>query len=100
MYGISLMVLVFLGLLAVGIFFSPIAALFVLVLALLAIGAIKFLARGSRPEAGPPQPHTSPPAHAPGARQTTTGREDEDTGLWGEKWPEQRTEEEEEAARR
>lgn len=99
MYGISITALAIVGLVAIGFFFSPVLALVLLVLAVLAIGAAKFLTQGARPEAAAPPSRTSPPANAPGARETATGREDEDTGLWGEKWPEQRTEAEERARR-
>jgi hypothetical protein len=84
MYVVPIVLIV---LIAIGIFFGPLLALIVLVLALLALGAFKFLGGGTEPESAPPPALASRP---PGG---TTMRADEDQGgLWGETWPQQREE--------
>jgi hypothetical protein len=89
MYVVPLFIII---LIAIGILFSPIAAIVLLFLGLIVIGALKFAGR-TEPEAAPPPKAGSPPANAPGARTTSTGSEDEEQGgLWGEVWPEERSE--------
>lgn len=90
MYVIVLAVVLAISL---AIFFSPIFAVILFVLALLGLGAYKFLAQGTEPEHAPAPSDTQPPANAPSTRSSGAG-EDEDTGPWGEKWPEQRSGEE------
>jgi hypothetical protein len=86
MYAIPLIVL---ALIAIGFFFSPLLAVILLALALLAIGAVKYLGGSSvvDPESSPtatrgqadvPEPPKSP------------GREESKGGAWGETWPEER----------
>jgi hypothetical protein len=78
--------LIFIVLIALAIFFSPILAVILLVVALLGIGALKYFGRGVvDPE------HAPPPAAAqrPGRHLTVGPGEDEKTGAWGETWPEE-----------
>lgn len=91
MYLIALAVVLAISL---AIFFSPIFAVILFVLALLGLGAYKFLARGTEPEhASAPFPsETRSPENATGTRSTAD--EEEKAGLWGEQWPEQRSGEE------
>jgi hypothetical protein len=86
-------------LIALAIFFSPILAVVLFVVFLLGLGAFKFFGPGTEPEHAPPPQETSPPAHGPGRANTAGSRSEEDTGLWGERWPEQRGDEEAEAGR-
>jgi hypothetical protein len=75
MYILFLLVVL---LICLAIFFSPIFAVVLAALFLVALGAYKFLGPGTEPE------HASPRA------DVDRTRDDEDTGLWGEQWPEQR----------
>lgn len=84
--------LVLIILIALAIFLSPIFAVILFVLFLLGLGIYKFLGPGTEPESARPPKETTPPANAPGARTTASTSEDEETGMWGEKWPEQREE--------
>jgi hypothetical protein len=78
-----------------AIFLSPILAVIVFVLFLIGLGAYKFFGQGTDSEHGSPPAEATPPAHAPGAARTVEGSsEEEDTGIWGERWPEQRSGEE------
>jgi hypothetical protein len=83
MYILPLIVIL---LIALMIFFSPILAVIIFALFLIGLGAYKFLGPGTDDEHAPPQEST-PPANAPGAAATM--HSEEDSGLWGEKWPEQ-----------
>jgi hypothetical protein len=83
MYVVPIVLIV---LIAIGIFFGPLLAVILLVLALLALGALKFLG-GTAPESAPPPDLASSP---PGG---TARRADEESGAWGETWPEEREEE-------
>jgi hypothetical protein len=88
MYVVPLFIIV---LIAIGILFSPIASIVLLFLGLIVIGALKFAGR-TEPETAPPPKAGSPPANAPGARTTPSGRgKEERGGLWGEVWPEERS---------
>ncbi|HEY2335311.1 MAG TPA: hypothetical protein VGH58_09935 [Solirubrobacterales bacterium] len=91
MYFIPLIAIL---LIALAIFFSPIFAVIIFIFFLIGLGAYKFLGRGAEPEHAPPPKETTPPANTPGAATTATGSSDEDSGLWGETWPEQRQGEE------
>ncbi|HET7053407.1 MAG TPA: hypothetical protein VFI09_05765 [Solirubrobacterales bacterium] len=91
MYVIPLIVIV---LIALAIFFSPILAVIILILALIGLGFYKFLGPGTEPEREPPPAKATPTADAPEARNTPVASEDEESGMWGEKWPEQRSGEE------
>jgi len=75
MYILFLLVVL---LICLAIFFSPIFAVVLAALFLVALGAYKFLGPGTEPE------HASPRA------DVDRTSDDEDTGLWGEQWPEQR----------
>jgi hypothetical protein len=75
-------------LIAIGIFFGPLLAVILLVLALLALGAFKFLGGGAEPESAPSPDLASRP---PGG--TTMRSDEEEGGAWGETWPEEREEE-------
>src|SRR3954453_7976138 len=86
MYVIPFLVIL---VIALAIFFSPILAVILMVLFLLGLGVYKFLGPGTAPEHAPPPNETMPPAHAPGAA-TASSAPDEDSGPWGETWPEQR----------
>lgn len=85
--------ILFIVLLALAIFFSPILAIVLLVVGLVGLGIYKFLGPGTEPESAPPPSEMSPPANAPGGTATAGDREEEKTGMWGESWPEQRTHE-------
>lgn len=66
MYVIPLIVII---LIALTIFFSPILAVALLVLALIALGAYKFFGPGTEPEHGPPAGRVAePPPEHPNAR--------------------------------
>jgi hypothetical protein len=77
-------------LICLAIFFSPILAVVLVFLLLLALGVYKFLGRGTVPEHAPPPRESTTPANGPRTATTATGSEDEETGPWGETWPEQR----------
>jgi hypothetical protein len=93
MYVIPLLIIL---LIALAIFFSPILAVVLLVVALIGIGVLKFLGGGAvdAEHAAPPADASSPP-QAPGraAVPTDTADEERSGGLWGEEWPEQRSSE-------
>jgi hypothetical protein len=85
MYILPLMVIL---LICLAIFFSPILAVILFALFLLGLGAYKFLGRGTDPE-------HAPPSEAPAAgTRVTSGSEEAEGGMWGEKWPEHRQGEE------
>jgi hypothetical protein len=75
MYILFLLVVL---LICLAIFFSPIFAVVLAALFLVALGVYKFLGPGTEPE------------HAPPRAQVDRTHDDEDSGLWGEQWPEQR----------
>ena len=78
----------FLIVLVLAIFTGPLIAAFVFVAFLIGLGAFKFFGPGTEPE-------HAPPGEAPGAgTQVTSGREEAEGGVWGEKWPEQSQREE------
>jgi hypothetical protein len=79
MYVIPLIALL---LIAMGIFFGPLLAVIVFAVFLGGLGAYKFLGRGTEPE------HT-PRAHQPTVSAEGNATEEEETGAWGETWPEQ-----------
>lgn len=81
MYLIPLMVIL---LIALAIFFSPLLSVIILVLCLVGLGIYKFFGPGTEPEHGSLQ--ETPAAGKP----VTSGREEAETGMWGEKWPERR----------
>lgn len=84
--------ILFIVLLALAIFFSPILALVLLVVSLVGLGIYKFLGPGTEPEHGAPPGEASPPAHGPGAGATARRQPDADKeGPWGEVWPERRS---------
>lgn len=91
MYVVPILVLI---LLAFAIFFSPILAIVLLVVFLIGLGIYKFFGPGTEPEAAPPASEVSPPANAPGARSTASVDNEEKGGMWGETWPEERSDEE------
>ncbi|MDX6625476.1 MAG: hypothetical protein QOE56_465 [Solirubrobacterales bacterium] len=85
MYVIPLLVVV---LICLAIFFSPILAVILLVVALIGIGAFKYFGGDVDPENASP-PLESSPAQSPGQHFTTDpDPEGEKTGLWGERRPE------------
>jgi hypothetical protein len=77
---------------ALAIFFSPILAVILMFVFLLGLGAFKFLGRGVDPEHAPPPKQSTPPAEAPGAATSSSEDPDEETGPWGETWPEKESE--------
>lgn len=79
MYVISLVVIL---LIALAIFFSPLLSVIILVLFLLALGIYKFLGPGTEPE------HASPQETPAAGKPVTSGHEEVEGGMWGEKWPE------------
>lgn len=81
MYFIPLVVIL---LIALAIFFSPLFSVILLVLFLIGLGIYKFFGPGTEPEHG--SLHGTPAAGEP----VTSGREEAETGMWGEKWPERR----------
>jgi hypothetical protein len=89
MYLVYLLPLFLIVLVALAIFTGPVLAVIVFVLFLAALGVYKFLARGTDPEHASPPRQSAPPANAPDAAATASASGDEDTGMWGEKWPEQ-----------
>jgi hypothetical protein len=92
MYLVYLLPLFLIVVVALAIFAPPLLAVIIFVGFLAALGAHKFLGRGTDPEHAPKE--SAPPANAPGAATTATGSSEEGTGLWGETWPEQREGEE------
>jgi len=68
-------------LIALAIFFSPILAVVLLVVALIGLGLYKFLGPGTEPEHKPTEE-----APAVGQRRAS-GREEIEGGMWGEKRP-------------
>jgi hypothetical protein len=77
---------------AIGLLFGPILAVVLFALLLLGLGAYKFLSPGTAPEHAPPPSETQPPAQTPSGTTTRGSAEaEEEHGLWGETWPEQRT---------
>jgi hypothetical protein len=85
MYIIPLVLIV---LLALAIFASPIFALILFAVFLLGLGVVKFLGRGIASEHESPHNEIGSPTNVPDG--TMSGEHDEaETGLWGEKWPEQ-----------
>jgi hypothetical protein len=85
MYILPLIVIL---LIALTIFFSPIFALIIFILFLIGLGAYKFLGHGTEPEHAPAS--EAPAAGTP----VTSGDEEAEGGMWGERWPEQRQGEE------
>lgn len=83
--------LIFIILIALAIFFSPILAVILLVVALIGIGAVKFFGRGVVDAERAESPAKTPPSEGPGRHFTENKDEDEKTGLWGEQWPEERS---------
>jgi hypothetical protein len=71
--------LILILMIALAIFFSPLFALIIAALFLIGLGIYKFLGRGTEPESAPPHSH---------AERTA---DEEETGPWGEQWPEQRS---------
>jgi hypothetical protein len=61
------------------IFFSPIFAIVLAAVSLVGLGIYKFFGPGTEPEHAPPRSDVE-----------RTHEDDEETGLWGEQWPEQR----------
>jgi hypothetical protein len=82
MYLVYLLPVLLIVLIALAIFTGPIIAVIIFVLFLIALGAYKFLGRGTDPE-------HAPPANGPDTAGTATESSEEDTGPWGETWPEQ-----------
>lgn len=80
MYLIPLTLIV---LVAIGILAGPLFALVALVLFLVAFGLYKFLGPGTEPE------HASPGETPAAGDAVTSKREATESGMWGEKWPEQ-----------
>jgi len=77
-------------LISMAIFFSPIFAVVLFVIFLIGLGLYKFLGPGTDPEHAPPPKESTPPANGPRTAGAAASSEEEDTGLWGETWPEQR----------
>jgi hypothetical protein len=73
MYLVYLLPLFLIVVVALAIFAGPALAVILFVGLLLALGAYKFLGRGTDPE------------HAP--RPEATSSEEEETGIWGERRP-------------
>jgi hypothetical protein len=90
MYLVYLLPLLLIVLVALAIFTGPAIAVVLFVLFLIGLGAYKFLARGTDPEHAPPPGEATPPADGPRPATGGSGPSEEDTGLWGETWPEQR----------
>ena len=89
MYILPLIVIL---LIALAIFLSPILAVIVLAGFLVGLGLYKFFGPGVDPEHAP-----ADQGPAAGNHVTSTREEVEsDTGLWGEEWPEQRQEHQQE----
>jgi hypothetical protein len=84
MYIIPLVLLI---LLSIGILFGPILALILLVVFLLGLGAYKFFGPGTESE------HASVRETPAAGKPVTSGGEELEGGMWGEKWPEQQGEE-------
>ncbi|MGH2976326.1 MAG: hypothetical protein ACRDLL_15905 [Solirubrobacterales bacterium] len=79
MYVIPLIVIL---LIALAIFFSPILAVILLFAFLVGLGLYKFLGPGTEPE------HASLRETPAAGRPVTSGREEIEGGMWGEKRPE------------
>lgn len=90
MYLIYLLPLFLLVLVALAIFTGPVIAVIIFVFFLLGLGAYKFLGRGTEPEHASPPKETAPPANGPGQAGAASDSSEEEAGLWGETWPEQR----------
>jgi hypothetical protein len=82
MYYLPLIVIL---LIALAIFFSPIFAVVIFLLLLVALGAYKFLARGTESE-------HAPVGESPAAGAVMSKHEAAERGMWGEKRPEEETE--------
>lgn len=85
--------LLFIVLIAIGIFFGPLLAVILLVVGVIVFGGLKFFSPNVEPESAAPPPQAARPANAPSA-----SRESQDGGLWGEHWPEESAEEEQRSA--
>ena len=84
MYVIPLIVAL---LIALAIFFSPIFSVILLVLFLLGLGIYKFFGPGTEPE------HASLRETPAAGEPVTSGREEVEGGMWGEKRPQRQGEE-------
>jgi hypothetical protein len=94
MYLVYLLPLFLIVVIALAIFAPPILAVVAFVGLLLALGGYKFFGPGTDPEHASSPHETTPPAHGPGGASAAGTRSEEDAGLWGERWPEQRAGEE------
>lgn len=88
MYLVYLLPVFLIVLVALAIFAGPLLAVIAFVLLLIALGAYKFLGGGTDPE------HTSPRETPAAGTQVTSGPEETEGGIWGERWPEGRQGEE------
>jgi hypothetical protein len=85
--------LIFILAIALAIFVSPIIALVLFVVFLAGLGAFKFLGPGTDDERAAAAPGSSAPPNAPDTAGAGSSGEEEG-GLWGEKWPEQKADQE------
>lgn len=92
MYIVPILLII---LLAIGIFFGPLLAIILLVLGVIVFGGLKFFNPSVASESAPPAQQATLPANAPRAART-----EEEGGLWGETWPEERAEEEQSTSER
>jgi len=88
MYLVYLLPILLIVIVAMAIFAGPVLAVVAAVLFMVGLGVYKFLGPGTEPEHGQPPDQAAAPAR-PGGRPATTDSEEEDTGAWGETWPEQ-----------
>lgn len=84
MYLVYLLPLLLIAVVALAIFAGPLLAVIVFVFFLIALGAYKFAGPGTDPE------HASSSEAPVGDANVTSGREEAEGGVWGERWPEQR----------
>jgi hypothetical protein len=90
MYLVYLLPLLLIVIVALTIFTGPVIAAIIFVLCLIGLGAYKFLGRGTDPEHARPPKKSMQPASGPGTAASASDSSEEDTGMWGETWPEQR----------
>ena len=86
MYVLPLLVIL---LICLAIFFSPILAVVFAIVFMAGLGVYKFLGPGTEPEhASPTNRQTAADNSRVGAGTGESNEDDEETGPWGETWPE------------
>jgi hypothetical protein len=87
MYLVYLLPLFLVVLIALAFFTGPVIAVILFVLFLVGLGAYKFFGPGTVPEHEPAPDRAAGPAAANAAERAPRDDDDE-TGPWGETWPE------------